>query len=185
MTKFQSYLKKFDITSTITDEDIQKTMALLTLYAPTLRRAGHGLDDMEDECFESRRQSVSDFINLAIDYDHDADRKRIADRLAEMGHSMQLLELMEKALMLVKTTPGHGGIYFDILRARYFDAYCTSNEDAFLSLGISSSTYYRHIKNAIKYYAANLWCVVIPDLVISEREHAQIDSIDGSQMRVS
>ena len=38
----------------------------------------------------------------AIDYDRDTDRKRIADRLAEMGHSMQLLSVMEDALVLVK-----------------------------------------------------------------------------------
>ena len=184
MSKFQSYLEKLDITSTITEEDIEKTVALLNLYAPTLRRAGRSICEMEEECYESRRQSVSDFINLAIDYDRDTDRKRIADRLAEMGHSMQLREVMEEALLLVKSTANHGGTYFDILRTRYFDAYCKTNEDAFLSLGMSSSTYYRHIKNAIKTYAANLWCVVIPDLIIAEHNLALHDSQSGSQMGV-
>jgi len=181
MTKFQSLLDQFDITSTITEEDIAKTTSLLNLYAPTLRRAGRSIVDMEEECFESRRQSVSDFINLAIDFDRDLDRKRISDRLAEMGHSMQLLEVMEEALVLVKTSSQHGNMYYDILRARYFDAYCTTNEDAFLQLGISSSTFYRHIKNAIRHYAANLWCVVIPDLIIAE----QLTSQDDSQLTVS
>lgn len=176
MTKFQNLLSQFDITSSITDEDIEKTLTLLNLYGPTLRRAGRNIEDMEEECFERRRQSVSDFINLAIDFDHDTDRKRIADRLSDMGHSMQLLSIMEDALILLKTTPTHGGIYFDIIRTRYFDAYCTTNEDAFLSLGISSSTYYRHIKNAIRAYAANLWCVVIPDLIIAERNLSSWES---------
>lgn len=185
MTKFQNLISQLDITSTITDEDIEKTITLLNLYGPTLRRAGRNIEDMEEECFESRRQSVSDFINLAIDFDHDADRKRIADRLSEMGHSMQLLDIMEDALLLLKSTPTHGGMYFDIIRARYFDAYCKTNEDAFLSLGISSSTFYRHIKNAIRAYAANLWCVVIPDLVIAEHNLTSRDSLDGSPMRVS
>ena len=58
-------------------------------------------------------------------------------------------------------------------------------KDAFLALGISSSTYYRHIKNAIRAYAANLWCVVIPDLIIAEHKLTPPDSPDGSQMRVS
>ena len=184
MTKFQNLLAQFDITSTITDEDIEKTTALLNLYGPTLRRAGRSIEELEAECFESRRQSVSDFINLAIDFDHDADRKRIADRLSDMGHSMQLLNVMEDALVLLKATPTHGGMYFDIIRTRYFDAYCTTNEDAFLALGISSSTYYRHIKNAIRAYAANLWCVVIPDLIIAERNRSGWES-DESQMGVS
>ena len=122
MTKFQNLISQFDITSTITDEDIEKTVTLLNLYGPTLQRAGRSIAELEDECFERRRQSVSDFINLAIDFDRDADRKRIADRLAGMGHSMQLLEVMEEALLLVKATPTHGAMYFNILRARYFDA---------------------------------------------------------------
>ena len=171
MSKFQNYLKTFDITSTLTEEDIDKTLALLQIYGPAVRRTASRIGEMEEECYEGRRQSISDFINLAIDYDRDTDRKRIADRLAEMGHSMQLLSVMEDALVLVKDTPPNGGTYFNILQARYFDVYCTSNEEAYLNLGISSSTYYRHIKPAIRAYAASLWCVVIPDLII--REHLQ------------
>ena len=30
-----------------------------------------------------------------------------------------------------------------------------------------------HIKQAIRVFAANLWCVVIPDLIISEQMHEQ------------
>ncbi|WP_143433350.1 hypothetical protein [Intestinimonas butyriciproducens] len=55
-----------------------------------------------------RRQSITDFINLAIDYDHDTDRKRIAERLTDMGHSMQLLSILESALLLSKKTSAMG-----------------------------------------------------------------------------
>ena len=85
MSKFQNYLKTFDITSTLTEEDIDKTLALLQIYGPAVRRTASRIGEMEEECYEGRRQSISDFINLAIDYDRDTDRKRIADRLAEMG----------------------------------------------------------------------------------------------------
>lgn len=183
MSKFQNYLKTFDITSTLTEEDIDKTLALLQIYGPAVRRTASRIGEMEEECYEGRRQSISDFINLAIDYDRDTDRKRIADRLAEMGHSMQLLSVMENALVLVKDTPPNGGTYFNILQARYFDVYCTSNEEAYLNLGISSSTYYRHIKPAIRAYAASLWCVVIPDLII--REHLQQSGSITAQVEVS
>lgn len=180
MSKFENYLKTFDIGRTLTEEDLKKTMALLQIYGPTVRRTAARIDEFEEECYESRRQSISDFISLAIDYDRDTDRKRISDRLAEMGHCMQLLSVMEEALVLVKETPPNGNTYYNILQARYFDVYCTSNEQAFLSLGMSSSTYYRNIKPAIRSFAANLWCVVIPDLIIREqmRDH-------GSQLGVS
>lgn len=169
MSKFQDYLQIFDLSAQVTDEDVAKTLTLLDLYAPLMRQAVRNLSDFEEECYERRTQSITDFINLAIDYDNDADRKRIAGRLASMGHSMQLLSLLEDALVLLKDTPPNGGTFYNIIKARYFDCYCKSNEEAYLNLGISSSTYYRHIKKAIRAFAANLWCVVIPDLIIAEQ----------------
>ena len=191
MSKFENYLKRFDIAANVTDEELEKTQALLQLYGPTLRRASRRLEEFEDECFESRRQSVSDFINLAVDYDRDTDRKRIAERLIEMGHSMQLLSMLDDALLLVKDEPTHGQRYFDILSTRYFNAYCKSNEDACLILGISTATFYRNIKPAIRLLAANLWCVVIPDMILDEQrrdaEQARMDAenepASESQMR--
>jgi hypothetical protein len=190
MDKFKNYLKQFDIMSAVTDEEVERTVALLLLYSPTLRRSARKIEETEGECFDSRRQSVSDFIDLAIDYDHDSDRKRIVERLNEIGHSMELLTILERALMLVKSDPAHGKQFYRILQMRYFNAYCNSNEDAFLSLGISSSTFYRNIRPAIRLFAANLWCVVIPDMIIAERQNTQLhdspnESLSGSQTRVS
>lgn len=179
MGKFRDYLEQFDIAGKITDEDVENTTELLRLYGPILRRASHRIGEMEEECYESRRQSVSDFVNLAIDYDHDADQKRIAERLAAMGHSMQLISIMEDALVLLKGEASCTKVCYDILKTRYFDVYCRSNEDAYLTLGISSSTFYRNIRKAIRLYAAELWCVVIPDLIIREKESGRQS---GSQM---
>lgn len=184
MSKFQEYLKKFDLTAQVTDEELAKTQALLRLYAPVMRQAARNLDEFEEECYEMRSQSITDFINLAIDYDNDADRKRIAGRLASMGHSMQLLSLLEETLLLVKNDPAYED-YYELLRTRYFDVYCKSNEDAFLTLGISSATYYRNIKKAVRVFASNLWCVVIPDLMIREqlKEQSQGQGIPCAQGR--
>lgn len=175
MDKFERFIQIFDLPSQVTEEEVAKTQKLLRLYSTVMRRAAQSIEEMEERCYESRSQSVTDFINLAIDYNGDTDRKRIAERLAEMGHSMQLLSMMEKALMLVKAEPGRGETYYNLLRLRYFDAYCNSNEEVYLTLGISSATYYRNIKPAIRVFAANLWCVVIPDLIISQERQESGD----------
>lgn len=185
MDRFNDFIQQFDITQKVTDEEVQKTVTLLQLYTPLLNRAANQIDEIEEACYESRRQSISDFINLAIDYDRDNDRKHIAERLADMGHTMELMSILEDALMMVKKDPKHGELYYKILHARYFDAYCRSNEDAFLTAGVPSSTYYRNIKKAIRLYAAYLWCVIIPDLVIRETVHAELsESESGSRVGV-
>lgn len=179
MDKFARYLQRFDILQNVTSDEIERTETLLCAYSPMLRSAAQGIDELEEECYAGRRQSISDFINLAIDYDHDADRQRIAGRLADMGHSMQLLSILESALVLMKDDPRHGDLYYKILSGRYFNAYCKTNEDAFLTLGMASSTYYRHIKKAIRMYAAYLWCVVIPDLILKEQMRQNRESKSG------
>ena len=179
MDKFARYLQRFDILQNVTSDEIERTETLLRAYSPMLRSAAQGIDELEEECYAGRRQSISDFINLAIDYDHDADRQRIAGRLADMGHSMQLLSILESALVLMKDDPRHGDLYYKILSGRYFNAYCKTNEDAFLTLGMASSTYYRHIKKAIRMYAAYLWCVVVPDLNLKEQMRQNRESKSG------
>lgn len=52
MSKFQNYLKTFDITSTLTEEDIDKTLALLQIYGPAVRRTASRIGEMEEECYE-------------------------------------------------------------------------------------------------------------------------------------
>ena len=181
MSKLQNYLDSLNIMNGLTEEDVQNTLVLLKLYAPLVRQSVRMMDEFSEECFENRRQSVTDFINLAIDCDRDADRKRISERLASTGHAMYLLEVLEDALMVVRDDPHYGGIYYKILNARYFDCYCKSNEDAFLQAGISSATYYRHIKNAQRYYAAVLWHIVIPDMVIASQQPSasEMDQASG------
>lgn len=169
LDKFTLFLQKLDILQNVTDEEVQKTETLLRVYGPMLRAAAQSLGELDEMCYEGRRQSITDFINLAIDYDRDTDRKRIAERLTDMGHSMQLLSILESALLLVKEDQRHGELYYKILSGRYFNAYCRTNEDAFLTLGMPSSTYYRHSKKAVRMYAAYLWCIIIPDLVLKEQ----------------
>lgn len=65
MSKFQNYLKTFDITSTLTEEDIDKTLALLQIYGPAVRRTASRIGEMEEECYEGRRQSISDSCLVA------------------------------------------------------------------------------------------------------------------------
>ena len=49
MSKFENYLKRFDIAANVTDEELEKTQALLQLYCPTLRLASRRLEAFEDE----------------------------------------------------------------------------------------------------------------------------------------
>ena len=69
LDKFTLFLQKLDILQNVTDEEVQKTETLLRVYGPMLRAAAQSLGELDEMCYEGRRQSITDFINLAIDYD--------------------------------------------------------------------------------------------------------------------
>ncbi len=185
MDSISSLIYQVEIANKATDEEVTKTKQLLSMYGGMLRRAGREIDEMEDECQQRHRKSIIDYVDMVIDLDHETDRKRIAGRLATMGRSMQILGLMDEALIMVRSEPDNGEIYFEILSARYYDAFCRSNEEAIRTIGISSATYYRHIKNAIRCLAGYLWHVVIPDILITERIREHDADPTEDQLRVS
>ncbi len=181
MNKIQALIDEFDIVKRVTDEEIEVTEELLKLYTPSLRRSAHSIDEMEETCIVAQRQSIEDFVNLVVDFDANRDRAQISDRLSEIGHSMHLLSIMEQALLMLKDDPSSRKSYYEIIQTRYFNVYCKTHEDAYSAIQMPASTYYRNLKKAVRLYAAILWLVVIPDLIIQERQHRG-ESLDENEM---
>ena len=64
MSKFQNYLKTFDITSTLTEEDIDKTLALLQISGPAASVKA-GVIAVNAKLCRSLRRDVILFYSLA------------------------------------------------------------------------------------------------------------------------
>lgn len=188
MSSFETYVQNLLVTNQVTDTELAKAVQLLKLYAPVFRQSVERLGELSQECYASRRQSVVDFLNLAIDYDHDKDCRHIAERLELTGQAMPFFEIMEITLLRVRDDPLHGDLYYRILRFRYFDCFCKTNEDAFLSANIAPATFYRHIKKAQRAFAAILWHIVIPDFVLAYGQKGEgspdLSPSTGTAMRV-
>lgn len=166
MPSFDSFVQGLLVTNQVTEQELTTAIHLLKLYAPLLRQSVTRIEESSAECYVSRQQSVADFINLAIDYDHDKACQRLVERLQFTGRTLSFFEIMDTALLRVRNESSHGDLYYRILRYRYFDKFCHSNEDACLSASIAPSTFYRHIKDAQKLFASILWHIVIPDYTI-------------------
>ena len=166
MSSIETYVQNLLVTNQVTDTELAKAVQLLKLYAPVFRQSVERIGEVSQECYASRHQSVVDFLHLAIDYDHDKDCQHITERLELTGQAMPFFEIMEITLLRVRDDPLHGDLYYRILRFRYFDCFCKTNEDAYLSAHIAAATYYRHIKDAQKLFASILWHIVIPDFTI-------------------
>lgn len=168
MSKLADYISNMNIVNRIDHDDIEKTQALLEIYVSVMQQSARRIDELDQESFAANRQSILDFINLAVDFDQESDKKRVAERLCDMGHNMALLEIMEEALVLMKSYKKVGDLYYRILEARYFDAYCDNIEMVCFHSHVARSTYYRNLPKAVELYTAMLWCIVVPDYALAK-----------------
>ena len=116
LDKFASYLKKLDITQNVTEEEVGKRrkcycMSMRLHYvAPRTGWMNWVRSAMKAGARQSRISSIwqSTMIGIVIG-------ERITERLSDMGHSMELLSILESALLLMKEDPRHGDLYYKIL----------------------------------------------------------------------
>lgn len=170
MSYIEDLLSAIQSVPVLSKQEEQDTCTLLGLYSPLVRHCTEDLEELQAECRASRRQSISDFINLAVDRDHDALRWHVVSRMIQDGRDVDLLELLEQALAHMERDPQVKEVCCRIIRERYFNPDCTSNEQAYLTLGISSSTFYRNIHPAQRTFGFMLWRVVIPRMARDARD---------------
>ncbi|MCX7748262.1 MAG: hypothetical protein N2645_15450 [Clostridia bacterium] len=140
------------------------TKLLLQLYNKVLWRMEYSLNEMNTECFYLNKTNLADAIGSLLDMKTDLDRLNLESRLESLDVSRVILELINKALVLLKSYPDKGERYFDILNKMYIIK-CRFSENEMLEyLNIGRTTFYKDKKDAIHMLGVILWGFLIPDL---------------------
>ncbi len=136
----------------------RNTEILLELYRKVKFHVQTSIAEIDEELYISERKHLTDMVHELVDYDVTPQKHRIQERLAAKDMSLCLLEVMEDALIALKSYPDDGELYYRLIRYRYFDSFKNTNEDVMLMLGeMPYTTYYRKRKKAIQVYSSLLW----------------------------
>ena len=134
---------------------------LLQLYSKVLWRIEHSLDNIKSECFE--------FHNIAIDsllgMNGEVDQLNFESRLESLQVSRRILEMVNRALVLLRSYPDNGERYFDIINKMYIINYKYNESEMLEYLNIGRTTFYKDKKQAVKMLGVILWGFIIPDMV--------------------
>lgn len=147
------------------DKVYHNTKLLLKLYSKVLWRMSNSVMEMEENCYVTNKSSLFDTVNILIDVDPRVDKVRIENRLQSIEESKSILELIDRALTLLKNYPKDGQRYFEILNKTHLVFYKYSESEILESLEISRTTYFREKKKATTLLGVILWGFVIPDFV--------------------
>ena len=96
------------------------------------------------------------------------DKARIESRLQSIEDSKSILELIDRALVLLKNYPNDGEKYYEILSKSYLVFVKYSESEILESMNISRSTFFRDKKKAVTLLGVILWGFVIPDIKKSQ-----------------
>ncbi len=150
------------------DDKFHKTKLLLTLYRKVVWRVEEAIGDVDQTAYEfgsKRIANLVDFLSFDLDeFDGAMDKKVIEERLMNIAESKSMLEIVDKALIKLRTHPDDGEIYFNIITCSYINKEKLTDDQIRKKYHISPSTYYRYKKKAINLMGVILWGYILPSL---------------------
>lgn len=135
---------------------LQNVKALLKLYRSILHSVNNNLYYLDEEFYVNSRRHLSDLVNSLVEFETQGEKRRFDDMVNSYHKSLSLLELLDKAAVMVRDYPDKGRIYYDILFRYYFDDYIYTHEEIISVLELSRSNYYRYFEQAVECFYMHL-----------------------------
>ena len=146
-----------------------KTWLLLSIYRRVVWRVESAIHEVNDTAYEYGGRRISefvDFLNLNLDeYDCEKDKKAVEERLMCVSETKHMIEIVDKALVGLKSHPDNGKVYHDIIAYCYINKEKMNDYQVRSKLNITHSTFYRYKKQAIEAMGISLWGSTIPELI--------------------
>ncbi len=127
---------------------VKAVKSLLKLYRKVLHSVNNHLVYLDEEIYVSSRKHLSDIVDGLLIFETHTEEQNFYERVTAYHENLELLKLLEKAVVMVKDYPDNGKTYYAILDRLYFDNFNYSNEEVMSILEISRSTYFRFLKKA-------------------------------------
>ena len=145
-----------------------KTKLLLMIYRKVVWRMEDTLYDLQgikNDFGGSRISSLVDFLSIELgDYSSAKEKRIMENRLMNVAESKSMIEIVDRALIKLRTHPENGEIYYNIIRDSYINQEKLTDSQIQENHHISQSTYYRHKKKAIELMGIILWGYILPSL---------------------
>ena len=149
----------------INEKVVHQAKLLLTHYRHVVWSVEHDLYDLDLTANEFGSRRIQDLINyLAFDFEDEINKDKVGDHLKSIANTSDLVILVDKALCRLKTYPGQGDLYFNLINRKYIIKYEYTDQELMESLAIERTTYYKRKKEAINLLGTILWGYVLPEM---------------------
>ena len=156
--------KTLDLRKRCNDKYYHNAGRLLKLYKGVAWRLSHSLNEMDEECRCIGNVTLKKAMQELIDMDSDLSRLKLDERMESITVSYQMIQIVDRALAMLKDYPYRGEQYFEIINRVHILDYPYTEQEMLDRLRIGKTTYYKYKKEAVAMLGVVLWGFVIPEL---------------------
>src|SRR5665647_912270 len=138
---------------------------LLKIYSDVVWGMNESYNHMVYECQEIYGASPLSALDVMTEFGSNVKAKLLQEQLEDIETSKVIIDVINSAMMKLKTYPRKGGKYYEILSNTYFVKNKYDEQELLETLDVSRTTYYRLRKKAICVFGTILWGFVLPEVI--------------------
>jgi len=150
------------------NDNFHKTKLLLMLYRKVVWRVEEAIGDVDETAYELGSKHISDLVDFLSfdldDFDGSKDKKAMEERLMNIAESKSMIDIVDKALLMLKAHPDNGELYYNIITSSYINKEKLTDAQIQRKYHLSPSTFYRYKKKGINALGVMLWGYILPPL---------------------
>ncbi len=143
---------------------------LLNIYSDVLWGMNNSYTNLVCECKEMYGDSSLLILDVMTEFGSEMKAKLLHEQLEDTEASKVIIDIINSAMMKLKTYPKKGEHYHIILQNTYFSEQKYAEQELFDKLGLSRSTYFRQRKKAISLFGVILWGYVLPEFISNMKQ---------------
>ncbi|WZL72006.1 hypothetical protein QBE52_12945 [Clostridiaceae bacterium 35-E11] len=144
---------------------------LLDIYSDVLWGIKNSYTNIVCECKEIYGDASVAVLDVITEFGSDLKAKLLHEQLEDAEASKVIIDIINAAMLKLKTYPNKGERYHEILKTTYFSEKKYSENELLDMLKLSRSTYFRQRKKAISLFGVILWGYVLPEFISNMRHN--------------
>ena len=138
---------------------------LLKIYSDVVWGMNESYNHVVCECQEIYDGSPVFALDVMTEFGSSVKAKLLQEQLEDIETSKVIIDVINNAMVKLKTYPKKGEKYYEILSNTYFAKKKYDEQELLEILDISRTTYYRLRKKAICVFGTILWGYVLPEVI--------------------
>ncbi len=141
-----------------------KAKLILQIYRDVVWALSDEIEELEYSAYELGGQSLEAGLCYLSDFAPEVDAAEFEMRVCELMQSKMRVDIVDRALVKLRSYPGNGVVYFEILSKQYIYKNRYTESELLDALRMERSVFYDRKREAVQLFSVCLFGYALPEL---------------------